>query len=610
MSNLYRLFGYLRPYSSRMVGAVCAMMVVAAATATITWLAKPIFDEALQTNVDSDDLYQLAAVLVIMYFVLGVARFLSTYMMGTVGFAVVRDLRTDLFRHLEMLPLGSLARRSTGGLMSRVTSDVLAVQEALTRVLVDLLREGFTLIALIALMFYVDWFLALLTLTVAPVVLGVIARMGRKLRHASRDAQKGLGEISSLLQETLTGIRIVKAFCMERFEAERFRRATERLFRHTRRAHRLDSLGSPLMEFIGAMGGAAVLVYGALQISAGTLTVGDFAVFLVAAFSTYAPLRRLSSANSRIQMAAAAADRLFEVLDEPVEPGYMDDADLISVSRLSATKAEIDRDRGVPMPAIVGGITLENVRFGYRDDAGQEQAVLHGISIEIPVGSAVALVGSSGAGKSTVANLIPRFYEATEGGVFIDGVDVRKIRLADLRGQIAMVTQETILFNDTVRNNIAYGLPGVPISAVEEAAKMALAHDFIVAMPEGYETMLGERGTRVSGGQRQRIAIARALLKNSPILILDEATSNLDERSERRVQKALANLMTGRTTLIIAHRLTTVRRADLIVVMDEGRVVESGTHEELLAAEGAYKDLYALLLSDVVDAARPLEGSR
>jgi len=241
---------------------------------------------------------------------------------------------------------------------------------------------------------------------------------------------------------------------------------------------------------------------------------------------------------------------------------------------------------------------------------GQEQAVLHGVSFEIPVGSAVALVGSSGAGKSTIANLIPRFYEATEGGVLIDGVDVRKIRLADLRGQIAMVTQETILFNDTVRNNIAYGLPGVPASEVEEAARLAMAHDFIEAMPEGYETMLGERGTRVSGGQRQRIAIARALLKNSPILILDEATSNLDERSERRVQEALGNLMTGRTTLIIAHRLTTVRRADLIVVMDEGRVVESGNHAELLEKQGAYKDLYTMLLSDVVDAARPLEGPR
>jgi len=608
MSNLYRLFGYLRPYSSRMLGAVCAMMVVAAATAAITLLAKPIFDEALQARVDREFLFRLAAVLVILYFVLGVARFLSTYMMGTVGFAVVRDLRTDLFRHLEMLPLDSLSRRSTGGLMSRVTSDVLAVQEALTRVLVDLLREGFTLIALIALMFYVDWFLALLTLTVAPIVLTVIARMSRKLRQASRDAQKGLGEISALLQETLTGIRIVKAFCMERFEAERFRRATERLFRHTRRAHRLDSLGSPLMEFIGALGGAAVLVYGALQIADGSLTVGDFAVFLIAAFSTYAPLRRLSSANTRIQMAAAAADRLFEVLDEPVETGYMDEVDLIPVSRSSAAKEETDRDKVVPMPAIVGGITLEEVHFGYRDETGQERAVLHGVSFEIPVGCAVALVGSSGAGKSTVANLIPRFYEATEGAVLIDGVDVRRIRLGDLRGQIAMVTQETILFNDTVRNNIAYGMPAVPASEVEEAAKMALAHDFIEAMPDGYETVLGERGTRLSGGQRQRIAIARALLKNSPILILDEATSNLDERSERRVQEALGNLMTGRTTLIIAHRLTTVRRADLIIVMEDGRVIESGNHEELLAKQGAYKELYTLLLSDVVEAVRPLES--
>jgi subfamily B ATP-binding cassette protein MsbA len=457
-------------------------------------------------------------------------------------------------------------------------------------------------------MFYVDWFLALLTLTVAPVVISVISRIGRRLRHASRDAQKGLGEISSLLQETLTGIRIVKAFCMEAFEAERFRRATERLFRHTRRAHRLDSLGSPLMEFIGALGGAAVLVYGALQIQAGALTVGDFAVFLVAAFSTYAPLRRLSSANARIQMAAAAADRLFEVLDEPVEPGYLGDVDQVAVSRSFATFAASEQERGVPMPAIVEGIALEDVHFGYKNEVGEDQEVLHGVSFDIPVGGAVALVGSSGAGKSTVANLIPRFYDATSGTVRIDGIDVRDIRLADLRGQIGMVTQETILFNDTVRNNIAYGMHAVPDSAVEEAARMALAHGFIENMPDGYDTMLGERGTRMSGGQRQRIAIARALLKNAPILILDEATSNLDERSERQVQEALGNLMTGRTTLIIAHRLTTVRRASLIIVMDQGRVVESGTHEELLAEKGAYKDLYTLLMADVVAAARPLES--
>ncbi|MFQ5742267.1 MAG: ABC transporter ATP-binding protein [Acidobacteriota bacterium] len=608
MTNLYRLLRYLRPYASRMTAAIGAMMVVAAASVTIAALFKPIFDEALQANVSRAFLLRLAGVFVLTYLVLGIARFLSTYLMGAVGFAVVRDLRVGLFRHLQLLPIDFLARHSTGGLMSRVTSDVLAVQEALSRVLVDLMREALTLVGLVAYMFYIDWFLSLLTLTVAPVVISIITRMSRKLRRASREAQEGLGDISSLLQEALTGIRIVKAFCMEGFEAEKFRRAAERLFRHALRAHRLDSIGSPLMEFIGALGGAAVLIYGALQITTGGLTIGDFASFLIAAFATYAPLRRLSSVNARLQMAAAAADRLFEILDTPAEPGYE-----IALPPSGATAAEVpflpaDCQQGLPMPGIVRGISFERVRFAYRDLEGVQQDVLHDVDFEIPAGSAVALVGSSGAGKTTIANLIPRFYDPTGGGVCIDGVDIREIRLADLRGQIGMVSQETILFNDTVRNNIAYGQPSVSDATVEEAARAALAHGFIENLQDGYATILGEQGFRLSGGQRQRVAIARALLKNAPILILDEATSNLDERSEQQVQKALANLMQGRTTLIIAHRLTTVRRADLIVVLDKGRVVEVGTHGELLTHRGLYSDLYSLQFADAAEAAQRLEG--
>ncbi len=593
MNNLYRLRRYMRPYVPRMVAAVGAMCGVAIATVLIIQLLEPILDRALQsdTSMTRQDLLELAGSIVVLYLVLGIARFLSNYLMGAVGFAMVRDLRCDLFRHLQLLPLDFHTLRSTGGLMSRVTADVLAIQEVLSRVVVDILRDGLTVVGLVGLMFWLDWQLAAAVLLVAPVLVSVIVRLGRRLRGASRDTQEGLGDVSTLLQETLAGVRIVKAFGMEEFEGEKFRRAAERLFRHSIRALRLASISSPLMELIAALGGAAVLLYGAIQIQESALTSGQFFAFLAAAFTTYSPIRRLGSANARVQAAAASADRVFEILDAEREAGRVETAG--------------DRGRAdVVMPPIVEGVTLDAVRFAYRDADGRLQDVLHDVSFEIPAGQAVALVGSSGAGKSTIANLIPRFYDPTGGELRIDGVDLRDIRVADLRSQIGMVTQETILFNDTVRNNIAYGRPQLALDEVKAAARAALADGFIEDMPQGYESVLGERGLMLSGGQRQRIAIARALLKNAPILILDEATSNLDERSERQVQEALSNLMEGRTTLIIAHRLTTVRRADLIVVVDHGRVVEVGTHHELVARPGPYKELYSLQFVDAAEAAQ------
>ena len=592
MNNLYRLRRYMRPYVPRMVAAVGAMFGVAIATVLIIQLLEPILDGALQseTSMTRQDLRELAGSIVVLYLVLGIARFLSNYLMGAVGFAMVRDLRCDLFRHLQLLPLDFHTLRSTGGLMSRVTADVLAIQEVLSRVVVDVFRDGLTVVGLVGLMFWLDWQLAVVVLLVAPFLVSIIVRLGRRLRGASRDTQEGLGDVSTLLQETLTGVRIVKAFGMEEFEGEKFRRAAERLFRHSIRALRLASISSPLMELIAALGGAAVLLYGAIQIQEAALTSGQFFAFLAAAFTTYSPIRRLGSANARVQAAAASADRVFEILDAEREAGHVEAAG--------------DRGRAsVAMPPIVEGVTLDEVRFAYRDSDGRLRDVLHDVSFEIPAGQAVALVGSSGAGKSTIANLIPRFYDPTGGALRIDGVDLRDIGVADLRSQIGMVTQETILFNDTVRNNIAYGRPQLVLDEVKKAAQAALADGFIEDMPQGYESVLGERGLMLSGGQRQRIAIARALLKNAPILILDEATSSLDERSERQVQEALSNLMEGRTTLIIAHRLTTVRRADLIVVLDHGRVVEVGTHHELVTRQGPYKDLYALQFVDVAEAA-------
>ncbi|NKB87945.1 MAG: ATP-binding cassette domain-containing protein [Acidobacteria bacterium] len=595
MSNLKRLARFVKPHSTRMAGAVVAMGGVAAATFAVFWLFEPLLDRTLVQDADLAFVRMLAGVLVLLYLSLGIARYLSSYLMGSVGFAVVRDLRVEVYRHLQFLPLGFHNSRSIGGLMSRVTSDVLAIQEALTRVFVDLLRETLTLVALLGLMFWRDWLLALVVLAAAPLLVFVIDRLGKRLRRASREAQRGLGDLSALLQETLQGIRVVKAFGMEHAETEKFRRSSERLYRHSLHAERLAALGSPLMEFIGACAGAGVLLYGSWRISQGGLTLGQFGSFLLAAFGTYAPIRRLSTANVRVQAAAAAADRLFEILDAPIEPLLgSEDWDAQETSLIAPPGTE-------PMPPLVQGIKFENVGFSY-DDGGPTRDVLHSVDLSVPAGSAVALVGESGAGKTTLANLIPRFHTPTSGRVCVDGVDLQDIRLVDLRSQISVVTQETILFNDSVRANIAYCQPGVTDAAVRTAAEAAFAHDFIEALPDGYDTVLGERGLRLSGGQRQRIAIARALLKNAPILILDEATSNLDVRSDRQVQSALVNLMEGRTTLIIAHRLSTIQNADLIVVIDGGAVVEQGTHDQLLARMGPYQRLYAMHFAASADA--------
>ncbi len=602
MANLKRLLRMVRPYAPRMSGAIMAMGVVAAANGAILWMVKPVIDDAFQPSAQSSYVRMLAGVVVLLYLTLGIARYSSSYLMGSVGFAVVKDLRVRLYGHLQFLPLAFHKRRTTGGLMSRVTSDVMAIQEALTRVLVDLLRESATLTVYLGIMFATDWLLTLLILVVAPLLVAVIAWLGQGLRRVSHEAQRGLGQLSSLLQETLTGIRVVKAFGMEQAETEKFRRSAERLYRHSLHAERLASIGSPLIEFIAASAGALVMIYGSWRITTGSLSTGDLARVLFAAFATYAPLRRLSSANVRIQAAAAAADRIYEILDAPLEPLRA------GLAAAAAGTANIipGRSTDLPMPPLVEGIRLEQVSFAYED--APDERILHDIDLEIRAGSAVALVGSSGSGKSTLANLIPRFYVPTAGVVSIDGVDLRDICLDDLRNQIAVVTQETILFNDSVRSNIAYCQPGISDAAVQRAARAAFAHDFIEQLPSGYDTVLGELGLRLSGGQRQRIAIARALLKNAPILILDEATSNLDVRSDRLVQEALVNLMEGRTTLIIAHRLSTIQGADLIVVIESGRVAEQGTHEQLLARMGAYQRLYSLDFAAAAGSGFALEG--
>ena len=600
MTNLKRLITFTRRYHQRMAGAVAAMVAVAASNAGVILLLGTVVDDGLRDDAELEFVLRLAAVIVILYFVLGIARYVSTYLMGSVGFSVVRDLRLTLYTHLQFVPLGFHARRTTGGLMSRVTSDVLAVQEAITRVLVDLMRESLTLVFLVGVMFYRDWVLSLITLVAAPLIIGLVGWMSGRLRILSRRAQQGLGEISALLHETLTGIRVVKAFCMEEAEIAKFRDAAQHLFRHSLQAQRLASISSPLMEFVAALAVAGVFVYGYFQISSGRLTTGELFSFVAAALVTYSPLRRLSAANVRIQAAAAAADRLYEILDEPTEaydPATLARGRMIEARSSSGAGGDQVAESS-PSP-VVDAIRFESISFAYTDSERCDP-VLHDVDLTIAAGTAVALVGPSGAGKSSLANLIPRFYEPTTGRVTIDGVDVRELRLEDLRARVAVVTQDTILFNDTLERNIAYGRPDVPRERLEKAAAAAFADEFIERLPDGYDTVLGERGLRLSGGQRQRIAIARALLKNAPILILDEATSSLDERSDRLVQEALVNLMEGRTTVIIAHRLSTIRHADKIVVIDKGRVHEQGTHEELLRGTGTYQELYSSQPSGVL----------
>jgi subfamily B ATP-binding cassette protein MsbA len=461
--------------------------------------------------------------------------------------------------------------------MSRITNDVNQVQQAVSETIGDLIREGLTAVGWVIAMFYYDWKLALVAMTGAPLVIYPLVRLGQRVRRSTRRSQEELEHLSHLTAEAFTGHRIVKAFAAERHEADRFAAASERLYRTNLKVTSTLSLLPPIMEFLGGLAVVALLWYGQRRIGTTAMTPGSFLAFIFAAFMLYTPVKRLSRVNSNLQQSIAAATRIFEVLD---------------------THSEVrERPRAQALAPIARGIEFKDVSFAYDEGAGR--AVLRNVSFGARAGQIIALVGLSGAGKTTLVNLLPRFYDVTGGAIQIDGVDIRDVTLKSLRQQIGIVTQETVLFDDTIAANIAYGMPGTPPAAIEEAARAAHADEFIQLLPEKYETRIGERGQRLSGGQRQRLAIARALLKNSPIIILDEATSSLDAESELLVQDALANLMRNRTAFVIAHRLSTVRRADAIVALEKGRVAEIGRHEELLAKPaGVYAKLYALQIFD------------
>jgi len=542
------------------------MLVVGATTSALAFLVKPALDEIFLKK-NSEMLMWIPIAVIAIYLTKGACNYAQTVLMSFIGQRVVADLRAELYRKIQTQSLAFFTKNPTGLLMSRVTNDVGCIQGAVSEAVTALLKDSFTLLGLVFVIFYRDWRLAIIAMFVFPLAVYPIARFGQKMRQIATRTQVTLGSLTTLLQETISGTRIVKAFGMEEYENRRFSAENERLFRLNLKAVSINALASPFMEFLGGLGISAIIFYGGYQVIQGLSTPGTFFSFLTALIMLYEPVKRLTNVNNTIQQGIAGAQRVFGIIDLTPEIRNRPDA--------------------VALPPVAKEIEIRNVNFRY-----EEAPVLKDINLTIRAGEAVAFVGMSGGGKTTLVNLIPRFYDIAEGAILIDGRDIRTVTVESLRGQIAIVTQQTILFNDTARNNIAYG----DIERTEEetvaAAKAANAHDFIMRLPRGYDTLIGEQGTKLSGGERQRISIARALLKDAPILILDEATSALDSEAEIEVQDALENLMKGRTTLVIAHRLSTIRNADRIVVLVNGEIREEGTHEDLLARQGEYFRLY------------------
>jgi ATP-binding cassette, subfamily B, bacterial MsbA len=570
-SPIARLFPYAKPYRVRLFWAVVGMVVYAIGSAGLAVLIKPIVDRVLPSE---DHLGLMAAGIVGLYLVKGVGSYVSSYLMAYVGQRVVMDLRNTLYAHILGQSAGFFAHRTTGQLISRVNNDVGLVQQVVSETIGDLARESLAVVGYLALLFYLDPRLAIVCLTGAPLVIYPLIRLGQRVRRTTTRSQEATANLSHISVEAFTGHRIVKAFGTEAHEAGKFRGAGLNLFRTNMKVTAALSILPPLMEVIGGLGMAAALVYGSRQVASHSMTEGDFFSFMAAVLLMYGPAKKLSRVNANLQQATAASERIFEMLDTHTEVREQADA--------------------VPIAAFRHSIEFRDVGFGYDGEPGR---ILRGVSFRVKPGEMVAIVGRSGAGKTTLVNLLPRFYDVSSGSILIDGVDVRQLTLATLRRQIGIVTQETVLFDDTVARNIAYGSSDATPADIEAAARAAHAHEFVSTLPGGYQAMIGERGQRLSGGQRQRLAIARALLRNAPILVLDEATSALDSESELLVQDALTNLMMNRTSFVIAHRLSTIRRADAIIVLERGRVVEMGPHEELLARpEGTYAMLYQMQL--------------
>ena len=569
--NLYlRLLKYVRPYTFRLASAIFCLATTAGLTALGLYLLKPVIDKILANPDHTQALFylRLLPILIILtYFIKGLATYGQDYLINNLGNRITMDIRNQLYEHLLRRELSFFHGQQSGLLISRVTYDVTLMQSAVSSVLGRLLGSVLHILGLVGMIFYLDWKLASLSLIVFPVAVYPIVYIGKALRRISRDSQAKMADVTTVLHESFGGIRVVKAFTMEKEEIKRFQREIRHYFDLTMRALRKTAISSPLMEFIGVIGICMMIVVSGTLVIKGQSTAGTFFAFLAGLFSIYPQVKSIAGVNNTIQQALAAAQRVFDLLDSP--PAI---TDVPTAKTVSAIKSKIE---------------FRNVSFAYQP----ERLVLRNIRMTVPAGKVLAIVGRSGAGKTTLVDLIPRFADVTGGAILIDGRDIRSISIKSLRQLVGLVTQETILFNDTIRNNIAYGCPQASQVEVEAAALAAHAHEFIIQTAHGYETMIGERGVKLSGGQRQRLAIARAILKNPPLLILDEATSALDTESERLIQNALDKLMQHRTTFVIAHRLSTVQHADQIVVLDEGRVAERGRHQQLMQKNGIYKKL-------------------
>ena len=573
MNPLHRLIGYARPYGGRFAAALAAMVIYAAASAAVVRLIEPIFADVLTARPGGMDFAVWAWIVLGVYVVKGVGAYFSVYMMTDIGQRVVRDIRNKLFRHILDQSAGFFSRKSSGSLMSRITNDVNQVQQAVSETLGDLLRESLALVGYACLLFWIDWQLALVAVTGAPIVAYPLAKFGKRIRSTTRRSQEELEHLTHVTAEAFTGHRIVKAFGAEAHEASRFGRAAHQVYRTNLKVTSILATLPPIMEIVGGVAVIGLVWYGRQQIGSNALNVAEFTMFIVAAFMMYTPVKKLSRVTGSMQQAMAAAERIFQVLDTHSEVKERPDAGMLQSPRFA--------------------IEFQNVAFAYDDRP--TKPILRDVSFRVAPGEMVAIVGLSGAGKTTLVNLLPRFYDVTGGAIRIDGLDIRDVTLKSLRSKIGMVTQETVLFDETIASNIAYGCHGISAEEIESAARAAHADEFITNLPETYQTRIGERGQTLSGGQRQRIAIARAILKNAPILILDEATSALDAESELLVQDALQTLLRNRTSFVIAHRLSTVRRADQIIVLEKGRIVEIGKHDELLAQPtSVYSKLYSL----------------
>ncbi len=598
MNELLRLLRFVKPYRPALAASVFLMALVGAMHAMIALLVGPVFDRVLNPasaeapvalfplpflgrqiylhdlippgihNVWSGVAFAIAAV----FLIKGLSEYGGSYLVNYVGFSAITDLRQRVFDRLLRQDAQFFEMHSTGKLMSSIMNDIEKIQVAVSHMLADWLRQSFSVVGLLYVVLQRDWKLALVSLTLLPFVLVPTARIGKRIRRTTRRAQDDAAELNQVIQEALSGQQVVKAFGAEPLESDRFRKVAQRLRSSSLRYVAQQAIASPLIEFFGALTIVGLLTYARYQIKAGAMTTGQFTSFVIALLMLYEPVKRLTGIHNIFQQALGASQRVFEYLDRQV---------LIE-----------DSPGAVKLERFERSILFDNVTFRYPNTPNGFQ--IHSAPLEVKAGEIVALVGPSGAGKTTLANLVPRFYDVTGGAIRIDGRDIREYQLASLRSKIGIVAQDTFLFNDTVANNIRYGDPKAEDEAVREAARNALAEEFILRLPDGYDTVIGERGLKLSGGQRQRIAIARALLKNAPILILDEATSHLDSESEALVQRALGNLMSGRTVVVIAHRLSTVRRADKIVVLDRGRIVEIGSHEELVSGGGIYQRLHEL----------------